>query len=102
MTIKLIFATFVLVTVAQNSIGKDWQGIVPLKSTRPDVERRFGKPDKWGEYQIGNDRVSFEYSDGPCTGLYRSLGKNNCYCSLEEGTVLSVYVQPVVKRKFSD
>lgn len=101
--IKLLFAISVLgVIAAQNSMAKDWHGIVPLKSTRADVERRFGKPDKWGDYQIDDERVSFEYSDGPCTDLYRGLGKENCYCLLEGGTVLSITVEPTVKRKFSE
>ncbi|MEK6281604.1 MAG: hypothetical protein AABN95_14715 [Acidobacteriota bacterium] len=103
MKIKLLFAIFGMLIGAQSSIAKEWRGIVPLKSTRTDVERRFGKPDKWGDYHVDQDRVSFRYSEGgPCTDLYRALGKDNCYCSLEDGTVISISVEPTVKRKFSD
>ena len=102
MTIKLITAILGLLFAAQNSLAKEWRGIVPLKSTRTDVERHFGKPDKWGNYQVGDERVSFEYSDGPCTDLYRTLGKDSCYCSLEVGTVLSISVETTGRRMISD
>ena len=76
MTIKLLIAIFMLLIAAQDSMAKDWRGIVRLKSTRADVERRFGKPDKWGDNQVDDERVSFRYSEGgPCTDLYRALGK---------------------------
>src|SRR5690349_1089355 len=100
MMMKCLLAISILLLIAaQNSMARDWHGIVPLKSTRAQVERLFGKPDKWGDYQIRGERVSFEYSDGPCTDLYRGLAKANCYCLLEKGTVLSITVEPTVKRK---
>jgi hypothetical protein len=89
-------------SVAPNVLGKDWHGIMPLKSTRADVESRFGKPDKWGEYEVNNERVSFHYSEGSCKGLYESLGKDNCKCLLQKDIVVSIFVEPTVKRKFSD
>jgi hypothetical protein len=103
MTIKLLITIFVLLVAAQASKGKEWRGIVPLKSTRADVERRFGKPDRWGDYQVGEERISFQYSEGgPCTDLYRTLGKDNCHCSLEDDTVVSIFVEPISKRRVSD
>lgn len=102
MIIKFITAILGVLLAAQISMAKEWRGVVPLKSTRADVERRFGKPDKWGHYAVGDERVSFEYSDGPCTDLYRTLGKDNCYCSLEAGTVTSIFVKSIVPRKISD
>jgi hypothetical protein len=101
MTMKLLFAILALLSAAQNSTAKEWHGIVPLKSTRVEIERRFGKPDKWGEYQVNDERVSFEYSDGPCADLYRGLHEDNCHCLLEDGTVISISVEPTVERKVS-
>jgi hypothetical protein len=99
---KIMFSLILSLLVAQNVIGKDWRGIVPLKSTRADVESRFGKPDKWGQYEVNDERVSFHYSDGPCNDLYETLGKDNCKCLVQKGTVMSIFVEPTVKRKFSD
>jgi hypothetical protein len=102
MIIKIIPTILGLLIAAQNSMAKEWRGIVPLKSMRIDVERRFGKPDKWGNYQVGDERVGFDYSDGPCTDLYRALGKDNCYCLLKIGTVTSISVKPTAQRRVSD
>ena len=82
--------------------GKAWRGIVPLKSTRADIERRFGKPDKWGGYDLKDERVSFDYGDGTCKGLYLSLGADNCKCLANEGAVMSIFVELVTKRRASD
>jgi hypothetical protein len=103
MTIKLLIAIFVLLIGAPDSRAKEWRGIVPLKSTRADVERLLGKPNKWGDYEVDGERVSFRYSEGgPCRDLYRALGKDNCYCSIEDDTVVSISVEPTIKRKVSD
>ena len=83
------------------SYAKDWRNIVPLKSTRADVERRFGKPDEWGGYDFRGERVSFEYGDGPCKGLYLALSEDNCKCLADESAVMSIFVEPTIKRKIS-
>jgi hypothetical protein len=102
MNLRIIFSLMLGLFVAPNVLGKDWRGIVPLKSTRADVESRFGKPDKWGEYKVNDERVSFHYSEGSCKGLYETLGKDNCKCLLQKDTVISIFVEPTIKRKFSD
>src|SRR5688572_2473823 len=86
----------------QTALAKDWRGIVPLKSTRADVERRFGKPDEWGGYNLKNERVSFNYGDGPCKGVYLKLGSDNCKCLAPEDAVMSIFVEPTGKQKVSD
>lgn len=96
----LLLLTFAL--LPQTAWSKDWRGIVPLKSTRADVERRFGKPDKWGGYDVKNERVSFEYGGGPCKGIYLALGKDNCKCLAAEDAVMSIFVEPKVTRRISD
>ena len=45
--------------------GKGWRGLVPLRATRHDVEGLLGSPIE-SAYQTGNERVRFDYSDGPC------------------------------------
>lgn len=102
MKLRMIFSLLALVLLCQNSMAKDWRGIVPLKTTRAEVERRFGKPNKWGNYEFKDERVSFHYGGGPCKGLYLALREDNCKCLVNQGTVMSIFVKPTVKRKISD
>lgn len=101
---KLVFLISVAVALLAlpNASTKDWRGIVPLRSTRADVESRFGKPDKWGGYDFEGERVSFDYGDGPCKGLYLALGQDNCKCLANDDAVMSIFVEPTVKRKASE
>ena len=102
MKLRLIFLGIVLLLLRSSSTAKEWRGIIPLKSTRADVERRFGKPDRWGEYEINDERVSFDYRDRLCLGLYVALGKDNCKCLSDENAVMSIFVEPTVRRKVTD
>ena len=102
MKLRIILSVPILLLIWQNSVAKEWRGIVPLKSTRTDVERQFGKPDKWGNYEFKNERVSFDYGNGPCKGLYLTPGEDNCKCLADEDAVMSIFVEPTVKRKISE
>ena len=44
--------------------AKEWRGIVPLKSTRADVERLLGKPNGLGRYEFDNERAYIDYAKG--------------------------------------
>jgi hypothetical protein len=101
MKLRLILAVMGMLLLSSDSIAKEWRGIFPLKSTRADVERRFGKPDKWGDYEFNDERVSFDYGDGPCKGLYVALREDNCKCLADDNTVMSIFVEPTVRRKLS-
>jgi hypothetical protein len=60
----VLLFSFSVVTVCE---AKEWHGIVPLHSTRVDVERLLGKPNgKFDRYQIGNDEVDIMYSRERC------------------------------------
>jgi len=69
MKLTAFIATVVLLTAA-SSYAKDWRGIVPLHSTRADVERLLGPPDTdRGNtifYTIEFSRVSFAFPQAPC------------------------------------
>jgi hypothetical protein len=61
--------TFLLaIVVAGGLIPQGYRGIVPLKSTRDDVERLFGKPtnSRLGIYEFRDEIVSFGYSKYGC------------------------------------
>lgn len=47
---------------------KGWRSLVPLRSTRQDVERLIGHPTTRGgsAYQTASESVYVQYSDGPC------------------------------------
>jgi len=72
--------------------AKEWRSIIPLRSTRGDVERLFGKPNQLGHYQIQNEKVSIWYSEGACKSSPESLAKANCECLVAKDTVLRIAV----------
>jgi hypothetical protein len=68
-----------------------WRGIMPLHSTREDVERLVGPPMSNGiTYDLKNERVTMGYSDSNC--------EYGAECNVPQGTVtdIRVYLQPNV------
>ena len=80
------------VTILQ---AKEWRGIVPLKSTRADVEKLLGKPNELGRYQFKNERAYIRYSTG-CNRI------DDCWCLVPKDTVTYIYVNLEVELKFTD
>ena len=99
---SILFSILMCAFLPQTASSKDWRGIVPLKSTRAEVEKRFGKPDERGGYDLKDERVSFNYGEGPCRGLYLTLGEDNCKCLADDDAVMSISVEPTGTRKISD
>jgi len=88
-----IFLGFCLPSTAQ---AKEWRGIVPLKSTRADVERLLGLPGKHGRYQFEDERAYVNYAGrGPCHPV------NGCLCLVSEDVVISIRVELEVEMRFS-
>jgi hypothetical protein len=100
--LKPFFVVLLWLLLTAELQAKDWRGVMPLKSTRADVERLFGKPNALGRYQFQEERAYVNYSEGLCVGAYRPLGKANCKCLIPKDTVLSVYVQLELPRSFSN
>jgi hypothetical protein len=77
-----------------------WIGIVPLHSTRADVERLLGPPIRSCQdgctYNTKNESVSVHYSGRPC-----EEGDQNRW-HVPPGTVIGLSVYPAVKPKLSD
>ncbi len=72
-----------LITPAQ---AKDFMGIVPLKSTRTEVEQKFGKADDTGDYQLKGKRFHVFYLEESCQNT------EVCECLVERDTVLEIRV----------
>jgi hypothetical protein len=60
-----ILCLSLILSLVNLSSAKEWQGIVPLKSTRADVERLLGAP-RGGVYHYRNEIVSVGYAQFPC------------------------------------
>jgi|ERR1041385_7893212 hypothetical protein len=87
--------TVVLITflIADSAYAKGWRGIVPLHSTRTDVERLLGSPTESMDtfsvrYKMKDESVEIRYSKGlPC-----GIGEKYSQWQVPENTVLSVFV----------
>lgn len=98
MNILLMTLTALLITLPTCAQSKPigWRGIVPLRSTRADVNRLLGSPNVEGKYyEIGNYVVHIDYSDGPC-----EKGKSGW--NVPRDTVVSISLSPNQALKFSD
>lgn len=85
-----------LVTLSYQMQG--WRGIVPLHSTREDVERLIGSPMKPNgiTYDLKNERVNITYSDGGC-----AKGQPSEW-NVPYGTVIGITVYPQTRLLLSD
>ncbi len=84
----------VLLLVAGTAVtAKEWRGIVPLKSTRQDVERLFGVPKKSSArlayYNLAREIVVFHFKTGTCEG-----DRMGWTYDVPAGTVVSIGVIP--------
>ena len=83
---------------AQQAEGKGWKGLIPLLSTRRDVEALLGPPATGGgsSYQTDEATVYVSYSDGPCEKGW-PYGWN-----VDKDTVVSIVVSPKEPIMFAD
>jgi len=76
--------------------AKAWRGLVPLRSTRADVERLLGKPGQYGRYQFDRERAYINFAGpGPCNEM------NSCLCLVSEDTIVSIFIELEVEMLFS-
>lgn len=65
--LHLVFAAWIVLTLADCCAGKPWRGIVPLKSTRADVERLLGpSTGPLTTYYLSDVTVYFQYASCRC------------------------------------
>lgn len=100
----ILLCMFALLPVAGRTRAKEWRGVVPLRSTRADVERLIGKPHlksgnpdiKYGLYDFEDERVDILYSNKPCT-----RGAQGSW-NVPPDTVISIRIVPKKEVRFSD
>ena len=68
---RIVLSLTLLFMAAVGAQAKEWRGIVPLRSTRVDVERLLGPPAIKREYsmhyEINSEQIFIDLSRGPCT-----------------------------------
>jgi hypothetical protein len=93
---KLPLCIFFVLTIAPSLSARGWRGIIPLRSTRADVERVLGKPrDRDYLYQTEIDFVRVDYAKGPCDGWPRGW-------NVPSDTVLTLAVSSFANPVFSE
>jgi hypothetical protein len=100
--IKAIVSCGCVLAAVSLSYAKEWHGIVPLHSTRSDVERLLGPPrDPTKEdssiYNTENEVVFIVYAVGPPCG---PDGAN--MWQVPRGTVVGITLSPKAELRFSD
>lgn len=94
----ILFLCGLILIAVPSASAQEWRKIVPLKSTRADVERLLGPNDKsYGvDYELTDGVVSIEYSSGPCR-KERQGGWN-----VPEGVVVSYSFSAKNKQRETD
>jgi len=67
-TNNILLLCGLILVLSATGRAQEWRKIVPLKSTRADVERLLGPQERsYGVvYELGDGVLSIEYSSGPC------------------------------------
>lgn len=92
-----------LILCLSNSTGKiflveSWKGIIPLHSTRVDVEKRLGVKSSgksFDVFKLNTEQVMIVYSVKPCEGDFEKW-------KVPIGTVLELVVVPKTQPLFSE
>ena len=95
----------VLTFVTPNSSSKTWLGIVPLRSTRADIEKLWGKPrtppaNGMHAYELNENRSIYFTEEGKIYVLYARF--TNCHSGVSPDAVLWVSVEPKNKTLLRD
>jgi len=96
-TNSVVLPTLLLAALTSPAI-QNWRSIVPLKTTRAEVEAILGSGDDdyLAIYKLKEGNLSIEYSSGPCRAD-RKGGWN-----VPDGIVITVFFSPKEKRSLSD
>src|ERR1044072_186599 len=92
---KAIGFFVILLCAATTAQAKGWRGIVPLHSTRSQVEQLLGPPTEQSNpysvvYKTPNERVEIDYSNGrPC-----GIGEKYGHWRVAPNTVIDIFISP--------
>jgi len=62
----------------------EWNGFVPLVTTRAQVESEIGKPTKYGKYVLDDEEVRIIYTERQCGN------PKHCECLAPTGSILYI------------
>jgi hypothetical protein len=110
LTLNVLGCLCLLLCLGRGSDAKDWRGIVPLQSTRADVEKLLGPPppppsDGTQIYSLNAGRSIYRLDEAEVYIVYASEnteGWNDCAGKVPEGTVLSIDVTPKDQMTLAD
>lgn len=86
---RFLSCASVMLLIVVTSQAKEWRGIVPLHSTRADVERLIGKPNaNYGRHDFENEQAEILYSRAPCTEGLEGMW------NVPRDTVIQISVSP--------
>ena len=60
---------------------ENFKGIIPMVTMKSEVEKKLGKPNKYGDYELDEGRVHIDYYERECEK------KIECFCLVPLGTV---------------
>jgi len=101
-TLPALYVIALILFPHANACAKEWRGIVPLHSTREDVERLLGPPppppsDGSWVYSLHVGRSIYILDEGEVYIIYASRQVpdwQDCNGKVPEGTVISISVMP--------
>jgi hypothetical protein len=96
-TTLAIFCLFAALFFESNAEAKGWRGIVPLHSTRADVEKILGPPTEQLAaysvfYRTANETVIIDYARGLACGI----GEKYSQWRVPRNTVESIFITPYI------
>lgn len=100
MAFRIICLVSICLAVSTVVISQErgWRGIVPLQSTRADVEKLLGRSTErsyGATYDLGDEAVTFEYSSCRCCKPIENRW------NVREYTVIRIRISAAVKPLFS-
>lgn len=86
--LKLISRTVFFIGILSIAIKaqEGWNGIIPLITTKEEVQKKLGKADKYGRFETKEGRVSINYINTRCKKVMR------CDCLAPIGSVMSIRI----------
>lgn len=76
-----------LYRIASSNAQENFKGIIPMITTKTEVEKKLGKPNKYGDYELDEGRVHIDYYERKCEENLE------CFCLAPLGTVRFINIE---------